>query len=500
MASDRRSFIALGASAGAAAALGGLPALAQSPAPTPGTCTPQLCTVPTTAQPVPWTRPADTVFAARRSAWDLTAGQLARLRLAYKRMAELPASDGRSLQGQRNLHAYYCVTCPGGPGFPGGDIHFSWNFLPWHRMFLYFHERILGSLVGDPSLRLAYWDWETPAHALVPPAFGVPTGNPLYDPLRFVKLGQTVERMLTNYNTGARRFYQLSLVHRLVHCAWDDFGGTAAGTNPDGPSGGAVESGSHGFVHVSVGGDATRYDKLPCSGDMAILNTAARDPIFYAHHGNLDRLWNSWEAFAGNKNPSDPAWQSLGWSFFDEKGVWTKMTVPQMADMEHALGYRYEQKIAPGAQLLRMTATRERRIDLLARPRTTSLLLADPVSTAKAPSGELVVGGLPVPGEGDYELVVRSSHGTFSLGDVFVTLHGGGHRMKMGAQFNVCTPLWGDYVSPPLANPALVAALLDPNKTFYLQSSSVASPRLAAAAGAALGTRVIPKRAALVLH
>lgn len=502
MASDRRTFITLGASAGAAAALGALPAFAQSPSPaaTPGTCTPQLCTVPTTAKPVPWARPADTVLAPRRSAWDLTPAQLSRLRLAYQRMAALPASDGRSLQGQRNLHAYYCVTCNGGPGFPGGDIHFSWNFLPWHRMFLYFHERILGSLVGDPSLRLAYWDWETPARAFVPPAFGVPNANPLYDELRYVKLGQTISRMLTNYNTGAKRFYQLSLVHRLLHCSWDDFGGTAPNTNPDGPSGGVVESGSHGFVHVSSGGDATRYDKIPCSGDMAILNTAARDPIFYAHHGNLDRLWNSWETFPGNANPADPAWQNLAWSFFDEKGVWTSMTVAQMADMQHALGYGYEQKITPSAHMLRMTATPERRIDLLAKPRANALLLGEPASVAKAPSAEIVVGGLPVLGEGDYELVVRSSRGTFPLGDLFVTPHGGGHHMKMGAQFNVCTPLWGDYVSPPTPNPKLIAVLLDPNKAFYLQSSSVAGPRLAAAAGAALGTRVTPKRAELVLH
>ena len=408
------------------------------------------------------------------------------------------------------------MTCDGGPGFPGGDIHFSWNFLPWHRMFLYFHERILGGLIGDMSLRLPYWDWETPVHAILPPAYAMPRGNPLFNETRFLESGQTVQRMLTNYNTGKQRFYRLSLVHRLLHCSWDDFGGTARSTNPDAPpAGGVVESGSHGFVHVSSGGDASRYDKLPCSGDMAILNTAARDPVFYAHHANLDRLWSTWETFGTNKNPADPAWRNLAWSFFDEHGTWTTMTVAQMADMEHALGYRYETKILPAPALLRgvnvpnaaatMKPMPERRINLLAQPRANArgnaVLLANPASVANAPSGEIVLGGLPVPGEGDFELLVRSSHGTYSLGDVFVTPHGGGHAMHANAQFNVCQPLWGDYVSPPTPDPNLIAALLDTGKSFHLQPSSLGGPRLTAANGAAvLGARVAPKRAELVVR
>jgi hypothetical protein len=245
----------------------------------------------------------------------------------------------------------------------------------------------------------------------------MPRGNPLYNETRFLKAGQNVQRMLTNYNTGKQRYYQLALVQRLLHCRWDDFGGTARGTGSDAPpAGGVVESGSHGFVHVSAGGDASRYDKLACSGDMAILNTAARDPIFYAHHANLDRLWNSWETFGTNKNPSDPAWRNLAWSFFDEHGTWTSMSVAQMADMEHALGYRYESKITAPPQMLRgvnipqpKTAAMpraERRIDLLghaplrANARGAAPLLANPAPLANAAEGEIVLGGLVVADRG----------------------------------------------------------------------------------------------------
>ncbi len=524
MSTNRRRFIALGASAGAAALVGTVPALAQSPAPSgspaptpsPSTCTPFGCTLPAPGDGKPWVRPADTVLAARRSAWELTPHEIARLRLAYQRMRALPASDGRSLQGQRNLHAYYCVTCPApAPGYPGGDIHGSWNFLPWHRMFLYFHERILGGLVNDFSLRLPYWDWETWEHGAPAPAYAQTGGNPLFDQYRYLRAGHSVERVLTNYNTGDHRYYQLSLVHRLLDCDASQFFGVAAGTTGELPAGGVVESGSHGFVHVSSGGDATRYQKeLPCSGDMAILNTAANDPIFYTHHGNLDRLWWSWQTFPGNHDPADPAWQNLAWSFFDERGTWTKMTVSQMADMQRALGVTYEAKIVPPRLMAAaMRAAGPRRVDLLAGGGRLLAATSENVGAlAQARYGELTLAGVPVPEEDDYTLFVRSpQHGTHPLGDLFITRHGGG-RMRMGMSFNVCQPLWGDCISPaPVqpqgctvgikADPRVVAALLDPAKAFYLQSSRTPAPRaLAAASAAALGARFQPRAAELVVR
>lgn len=531
MSTNRRRFISLAASAGTAALLGA-PALAQSPnpssspagpspapTPSPSTCTPYGCTLPAPGDGTPWVRPANTVLAARRAAWGLSASEIARLRLAYQRMRALPASDGRSLQGQRNLHAYYCVTCPPpAPGYPGGDIHGSWNFLPWHRMFLYFHERILGGLVNDFSLRLPYWDWEVWAHGAVAPAYADPAnGNPLFDKFRYVQGSMSVERLLTNYNTGDHRYYQLSLVHRLLDCPTSQFFGVPSSAT-SGPAGGVVESGSHGFVHVSSGGDATRYQKnLPCSGDMAILNTAANDPIFYTHHGNLDRLWWSYETTPGNHNPADPAWSNLAWSFFDEHGKWTKMSVRQMADMERALGVRYETKIAPPPQMLSagMRSSSVRRIDLLGGGlRSGAPAAASTGALAAARYGEVSLAGVPVPAEDDYTLYVRSpKHGAHRLGDLFITRHGGGAmKMNGGMQFNVCLPLWGDCVSPaPVqpqgctvgikADPQVVAALLDPAKTFHLQPSSAPAPRLlTGASAAALGASFRPKAAELVVR
>ena len=433
--------------------------MADDPTPPP-TCTPFAVTPPSTATPVKWTRPADTVMAPRRAAWDLDDSDVARLRSAYAKMRALPATDGRSLTAQRNLHAYYCNAGD------ANEIHGHWTFLPWHRMFLYFHERILGALIGDPALRLPYWDWETAAHSSPPPAYATPAvaTNPLYDATRFLKAGQTVQRWLTNRHTQAQRYYQLSLVHRLFDCTFAQFGGTPT-------SGGVVEAGSHGYVHVSCGGDATRYDPLPCSGDLAILNTAALDPIFFSHHANLDRLWKSWESMSGNTNPADPAWQNLAFTFFDEHGTWTEMSVKQLAPTEAQLGYRYDRPIGPLMTAMRSTPAQHITLQQNGRgvappPRAAALAAKNP---------ELALTDLVLPGDGDFRLSVRSSRGSKALADLFVVPHGMNGMQAHAMSFNVCVALPPDSVS----------ILLGANPQFTLQPSSAPAPRGLTASAAA---------------
>ena len=38
---------------------------------------------------------------------------------------------------------------------------------------------------------------------------------------------------------------------------------------------------------------------------MADFSTVGGDPLFYLHHANLDRIWESWNRL-GNSNPTDP--------------------------------------------------------------------------------------------------------------------------------------------------------------------------------------------------
>lgn len=65
------------------------------------------------------------------------------------------------------------------------QVHFSWLFLPWHRWYLYFHERILASLVGDPGFSLLYWNWDDQINGgNVMPDMFTRNGTAIYDPKR----------------------------------------------------------------------------------------------------------------------------------------------------------------------------------------------------------------------------------------------------------------------------------------------------------------------------
>jgi hypothetical protein len=58
------------------------------------------------------------------------------------------------------------------------------------------------------------------------------------------------------------------------------------------------------------------------SGDMGSPKAAARDPIFWLHHANIDRMWVGWtDAARGRFAPvDDPVWMSTKFTFVDENG------------------------------------------------------------------------------------------------------------------------------------------------------------------------------------
>jgi hypothetical protein len=102
-----------------------------------------------------------------------------------------------------------------------------------------------------------------------------------------------------------------------------EFGGTAAGS-------GIPEGAPHGSVHVDVG------------GDMGFFNSAGKDPVFYAHHSNIDKIWSDWnKASSAHTNPAAAAFLNLSWNFFDENKVWRSITAAQVLNHENQLRYVY---------------------------------------------------------------------------------------------------------------------------------------------------------------
>ncbi|MGI8959010.1 MAG: tyrosinase family protein [Bryobacteraceae bacterium] len=297
--SHRRKFlkgIAVGGAAFVSKGLWGPPlAVGQTPPNCP----------PAPVNGTPFRRGQDTrPIVQRKSVSALTASQISQLRLAFAKLRALPSTDNRAWVIQVDMHALYCQAC-------NHDliqsVHGSWNFFPWHRAFIYYFERILGSLVGDiNNFRLPYWDWEN--YRSMPSAYLSPANstNSLYDVNRYSVIAKGGV-LPANDGTTAR----IALLDGITDFA--TFGGTAK-------AGGTCESNPHDPIHDDIGLHTSPWH------DMGHLGFAARDPIFFAHHGNLDKVWSYWNAFAGGsnlpseayQNPTDPAFLSERWNFYDE--------------------------------------------------------------------------------------------------------------------------------------------------------------------------------------
>jgi tyrosinase len=95
---------------------------------------------------------------------------------------------------------------------------------------------------------------------------------------------------------------------------------------------GTLELAPHDVIHVRIGGH---------HGWMNDLTRAARDPIFWLHHTNIDRLWTRWLALGdGRTNPAG-RWLNRKFSYFDEDGNVVHATAADALDTEQ-LYYRYD--------------------------------------------------------------------------------------------------------------------------------------------------------------
>ncbi len=185
-----------------------------------------------------------------------------------------------------NLHHEFCNSSQ-------RQIHFGMIFLPWHRGYLFYFERALQKASGNASIRLPYWDWNKFRN---PPAAFFGPNNPLAETNR----GLTLQGKLADADVDVREALSVR--------TFAEFGGDKISRPGIVTTTGMLEAGAHGNVHTAIGGPG---------GDMSAFKTAARDPLFWLHHANLDRLWDVWVS-RGNQNPSSPAWLDHKFTFFDQ--------------------------------------------------------------------------------------------------------------------------------------------------------------------------------------
>jgi tyrosinase len=257
----------------------------------------------------------DSVFASsftRRNLGGMEASDpvLVSYRKAIKAMKLLPTANPLSWDYQAAIH-----------GTLLSGSHTAWNtcehgtpyFWSWHRMYLYWFERIIRKMSGDSTWALPYWDYISASQRSLPVPFRDPSSE-----LYLANRGP-------GWNAGTSS-YPASHVDPTAGYAYVDyFSGQSQ-----------LESNPHDNVHIDMG------------GLMGSPGTAAADPVFYVHHSNIDRLWNLWLAQGGGR--ADPlgtaTWRNKSYTFFDENGNPVVMKTCDILRAAEQLNYTYESEPA----------------------------------------------------------------------------------------------------------------------------------------------------------
>ena len=237
----------------------------------------------------------------RKNANTLTPGERDRFIAAF---AQLNNQGAGRFADFRDMHTN--VSSPQAHGAPG--------FLPWHRAYLLDLERELQAI--DPSVALHYWRFDRPSPNIftreflgVSDAVGAVQFSPT-NPLQF---------WVTDGVQGITRrpFFNTSNAPPglLTEAQTIALGANYAQFR-------LMEGNPHGSAHVSFG------------GSISSIATAARDPLFFLLHCNVDRLWAKWQKQNGRFNSATAASFSgsgsnpIGHNLPDTMWPWNGVTTP----------------------------------------------------------------------------------------------------------------------------------------------------------------------------
>ena len=206
----------------------------------------------------------------------LSPDDLAALRDAYSKMQA--RSDNQGWIYWNSIHGFDQYKCwhHGREGF-GSQKPYN-LFLPWHRAYLLNFENAMKDQNGGAAL--SWWDWtsdESHANGL-PQAFSenIAGGNPLQSgPMP--AMGNDPARQTERTPGDPGELPTTDDVNQLMTLtSFLDL--TSQIEN--------IHDGVHGWV----------------GGDMGIVAQAAFDPIFWAHHTMIDRIWYLWQLRQGSNN------------------------------------------------------------------------------------------------------------------------------------------------------------------------------------------------------
>jgi tyrosinase len=229
---------------------------------------------------------------------------------AYEKMQALSASDNRGWVYWAEYHGFNRYECwhHSRVGLGGAQLLPYDLFLPWHRAYLAFFDNAARDQNEDAIL--PWWDWTSAeSHATGLPAAHAAGGEPLESgPIPAIN-GEPERRTTRNPGDPADLPTVDDIygdVTGLINLTdFRDFSNQLQD----------VHDGIHGWV----------------GGDMGSIGTSAFDPIFWAHHAMIDRVWYQWQLRHGINN-IPPEYLDLA--------LFPGLTVEQVLDV-HALGYDY---------------------------------------------------------------------------------------------------------------------------------------------------------------
>jgi tyrosinase len=246
----------------------------------------------------------------RQSITQMSADEVTQFRTAIEEMLRRP--DNRGYQFFAGWHGVPLGICE----------HSNSLFLPWHRGYLYHFELALQEI--DPEVTLPWWDWmEEPG---IPAAYDDAEAEGKANVLASAPIEPGVPRQpgwpeRTQREPGGqipgvpaalppplRSFYDWMMESPSYGQFWNRC------VRP------------HNNIHLWIGGNG---------GQMSDENWAAFDPIFWAHHTMVDRLWRIWQHSPLGEDP-DPALQETPLTF--AKGP--SLRVRDVLHVER-LGYEY---------------------------------------------------------------------------------------------------------------------------------------------------------------
>lgn len=232
-------------------------------------------------------------------------------RSAITQMKALPPSDPRNWTNQARIHFDHCP-------------HGNWLFLPWHRAYLLYFERICRKLSGMADFALPYWNWS------LAPSIPAPFwSGALLDTNRLA----TASSVASPASVGPAMLSSILADTNFLTFA---SGSIAASDGQRTRSTyGRLEGTPHNYIHGFVGGDMGAF--------MSPL-----DPIFWLHHNMIERCWVDWNFDLDHPNTSDRAWLDREFTeFCDENGAPVQVTVAQSL-LFPVFSYRYDD-VGPGA-------------------------------------------------------------------------------------------------------------------------------------------------------